>query len=124
MIFGLGIDVIEVDRIRKQILNGQRFKEKIFTLKEMEYCEKKRNKSQNYAARFAAKEAFLKALGTGQRDGLIFRDIEIINSQSGKPGVVLYGKTKQEAEKKGIANIHVSISHIKDIACSIVILEK
>jgi holo-[acyl-carrier protein] synthase len=100
------------------------FKEKVFTKKEIEYCESKTNKFQNYAARFAAKEAFLKAIGTGWRDGLAFNDIEIINDPLGKPEIKLYGKSKEYFDNNGIKNIHVSISHIRDFVNAIVIIEK
>ena len=85
MIFGVGIDNIEVKRIKKQIDDSTKFKEKIFTVKEIEYCESKKNYAESFAARFAAKEAFLKAIGTGWSNGLQFTDIEILNDENGKP---------------------------------------
>ena len=123
MIFGIGIDIIEVPRIQKQLTQSERFKERIFTKLEISYCESKRNKAQNYAARFAAKESFFKALGTGWRGGLGFTQVEIINDRLGKPQIRLYGKAKQLIEKRGITKIHVSLTHLKDTASSIVILE-
>ena len=124
MIYGVGVDLIEVARVAKQIETDNRFKERIFTKKEITYCESKKYKAENYAARFAAKEAFFKALGTGWRDGMVFIEVEIINDELGKPKIFLSGKTKQIAENKGINNIHVSLSHIRDFASSIVTLEK
>jgi holo-[acyl-carrier protein] synthase len=124
MIFGIGIDIIEVDRIRKQIEKGERFKERIFTDKEQQYCEPKRNKAQNYAARFAAKEAFFKAIGTGWRGGITFKDVEIVNNEAGKPEIFLYGKAREFVKENELKNIQVSLSHIKNFASAIVAVEK
>ena len=124
MIYGAGIDLIEVARIEKQVKAGTRFKERIFTEKEIAYCEKKKNSAQNYAARFAAKEAFFKALGTGLSGGLAFQDVEVLNLSSGKPDIVLHGKAKLFAERQGIRNIQVSLTHLKDVAGAVVLLEK
>ena len=124
MIFGLGTDIIEVSRIEKQISNpNNRFQESIFTEKEIQYCEQKRNKAENYAARFAAKEAFFKAIGTGWRNGLSWKDVEVVNDKLGKPSIILYGKSKQFIEDNNINNIHISLSHIKKFALATVILE-
>jgi len=124
MIFGVGIDIIEVERINKQISGRNKFKEKIFTSAEIAYCEPKRSKAQNYAGRFAAKEAFFKALGTGMRDGMGFRDIEITNDDLGKPAMTLSGKTAEIYKKHNLIKVHLSISHIKEYACANVTLEK
>ena len=124
MIFGTGIDIIEVERVEKQISKNNGFREKIFTEKEIKYCESKKNNSQHYAARFAAKEAFFKAIGTGWRGGMAFNEIEILNNELGKPEVILHGKTKEFCEKQVINNIHVSLSHIKNFVNAIIIVEK
>jgi len=124
MIFGIGTDIIEVERVRKEVSKEGGFREKVFSPKEIKYCESKRNKAQNYAARYAAKEAFLKAIGTGWRDGLAFNEIEIVNNELGKPEITLYGKTKEFVEKIGNTNILVSLSHIKDFVNAVVIIEK
>jgi len=124
MIFGIGTDIIEVERIKKQISKGNRFKEKIFTHNEIQYCESRKAKAQNYAARFAAKEAFFKAIGTGWRGGLSLKEIEIANNKLGKPEIVLFGKTKELTEQIKVTNIQVSLSHLKDLASAIVVLEK
>lgn len=124
MVFGIGIDSIEVSRIKKQVDGEPGLKEKLFTAREIEYCETKRYYAQNYAARFAAKEAFLKALGTGWRDGLAFGEIEIVNDTLGRPRIVLTGRAKEISDKVGITNIQVSMSHIRDYAAAIVTLEK
>ncbi len=124
MIFGQGIDIIEVARIEKQINRGDRFKNRIFTSREREYCDGKKHGAQNYAARFAAKEAFFKALGTGWRGGMTFQDVEVVNNELGKPEIVLYGKAQKLAEEFAIKRIHVSLTHLKDYASSVVTLEK
>jgi len=124
MIFGIGIDNIEVVRIKKQINDSVKFKEKIFTAKEIEYCESKKNYTESFAARFAAKEAFLKAIGTGWSNGIQFKDIEILNDKKGKPVVYLHGKAKQIKLDKELGNIQVSLSHLKEIATAIIIIEK
>ena len=123
MIFGIGIDNIEVDRVRKQ-LEKNRFKEKIFSPAEIEYCDNRKNFAERYAARFAAKEAFLKAIGTGWRGGLTFNEIEVLNDKLGKPVLKLYGKVKAFVEENGLENIHVSLTHLKNYASAIVIIEK
>ena len=124
MIYGIGIDNIEVNRVKKQFDEDNGFKEKIFTSKEIEYCETKANRSLNYAARFAAKEAFFKALGTGWRNGMAFNEIEVVNDDLGKPLICLYGKTKKIVEENNLTNIQVSLSHIKDFATAVIIIEK
>ena len=124
MIFGIGIDNIEVKRIKKQIDDSIRFKEKIFTAKEIKYCESKKNYAESFAVRFAAKEAFLKAIGTGWSNGLQFKDIEILNDNKGKPIIHLQGKTKQIILDNELGNIHISLSHLKEIATAIIIIEK
>ena len=124
MIFGVGVDDIEVERVGRQVRSEDGFKESVFTPGEIEYCESRGDPTQGYAARFAAKEAFLKAIGTGWRDGMAFGDIEIVNDELGKPQLVLHGKAKERAKANGITNIQVSLSHLKQTASAVVILEK
>ena len=124
MIYGIGIDIIEVNRIQKLISRGARYQKRIFTENEIEYCESKKNKEQNYAARFAAKEAFMKAIGTGWTSGQAFNQIEIVNDVRGKPEIKLYEKSKKYVDNLGLSNIQVSLSHIRDFAIAIVIAEK
>jgi holo-[acyl-carrier protein] synthase len=124
VIFGVGTDIIEVARMEKMAAKGMQYLETIFTKKERDYCETRARKSEHYAARYAAKEAFLKALGTGWRDGLALCDIEIINDDLGKPQVLLHGEVKNFFDHHHIRQISISISHIKEIAIAIVILEK
>ncbi len=123
MIFGIGIDTIEVARVAREIVKSNGFKERYFSAGEIAYCEPKYGRARNYAARFAAKEAFFKALGTGYSGGLAFREVEIVNSRSGKPEIVLWGKTKELCRKRSIRSIHVSLTHIKDYASAVVITE-
>ena len=122
MIIGIGTDIAEVARIAKSIENNS-FRIKIFSETEINYCESKINKAENYAARFAAKEAFLKALGTGLRGEIAINEIEIVNNDLGKPSIHLIGKTAKILLDKKIQTVHVSLSHIKDMAMATVILE-
>lgn len=124
MIFGIGTDIIEVERISKLLEKDSSFKNKIFTELESEYCENKKNKAEGYAARFAAKEAFFKAIGTGWRGEMSFNEIEVINDSLGKPEIKMYGKVLEFFTEQKITSVHVSVSHIKSVAVAIVILEK
>jgi holo-[acyl-carrier protein] synthase len=124
MITGLGTDMIEVDRVASKISKEAGFRELIFSPKEIEYCEPKANKFEHYAARFAAKEAFLKAIGTGWIKGTAFNEIEITHDEKGKPQIGLIGKTASSIEELGIGRISVSLSHLKLIASATVIIEK
>ncbi|MBN2858052.1 MAG: holo-ACP synthase [Candidatus Delongbacteria bacterium] len=123
MIVGIGTDIIEVARVKKSIETINGFKEKIFSSDEIRYCESKRNKYEHYAGRFAAKEAYFKAIGTGWRNGLAFNEIHILNDHLGKPVIILSGKAMEQCEKSGVTNKQVSISHLKDIASAFVIIE-
>ncbi|MBN1223867.1 MAG: holo-ACP synthase [Candidatus Aminicenantes bacterium] len=123
MIVGIGTDIIEVARIKKLIDGQERFKKRIFTASEIAYCERKKNKAQNYAARFAAKEAFLKAIGTGLRQGISFKEIEVVNNEHGKPEIFLYGTAKEFTLKMGVTNIQVSLSHLGEMAVAVVTAE-
>jgi len=124
MIVGLGVDIAEVDRIEAAIRrHGEAFLKRIFTLAEIAYCERHRNKAERYAGRFAAKEATMKALGTGWRKGVRWVDIEVARSSSGKPSVVLHGVAMQVAEQLGVRNISLSITHSGATAFAQVIFE-
>jgi holo-[acyl-carrier protein] synthase len=123
MIYGIGTDIIEVPRIEKVMEKDLGFRDKIFTPGEIAYCETKRHKYENYAARFSAKEAFMKAIGTGWRFGIRFADIEVYHDEFGKPFIKLYGKAEELVKNEGISKIHVSLSHVKDVATAIVIVE-
>ena len=114
MIESLGIDLIEIKRVKKVKERwGKRFLERVYTPKELEYCLKKRFPENSLAGRFAAKEAVMKALSTGLSSGVSWKDIEILNDKKGKPEVLLYGKTKKLLGKKKVL---ISISHTKEDA--------
>jgi holo-[acyl-carrier protein] synthase len=123
MIIGIGTDIIEVSRIADSIEKyGDRFRNRIFTQLEQEYCESfKANKYVHYAARFAAKEAFSKAIGTGITKGFKFSEIWVRNEQSGEPKIELGGGL---AEKWGKCKIHISLSHTVGNAVAYVVIEE
>lgn len=124
MIYGIGTDIIEVSRIEKHLENNDALMQKLFTEAEQKYCEKgKITRAQCYAARFAAKEAFFKALGTGYRYGMAFHEIEVFNDDLGKPYIQPSGKVKEFVEEQKIKSIHLSISHVKELANAFVVLE-
>src|SRR5688572_5268133 len=110
MIVGIGIDMIEVERVMSKINNGNGFKEKIFSKGEIQFCESNL-KAMNYAARFAAKEAFLKATGLGLLLGYDLSEIEVVNDTNGKPSFSLSGNFKMQAELNNWNKIHLSLSH-------------
>lgn len=124
MTSGVGIDMIEVERVAKKINKENGFREMVFSNAEIAYCESQKNKFEHYAARFAAKEAFFKALGTGWAQNTLFNEVEIINNKEGKPGITLLGSTLDTINAMGIKNILVSLTHIKSIASAVVIVEK
>jgi len=124
MIAGLGIDLIEVERVATSISKEGGFRELVFSPKEIDYCEKKANKFEHYAARFAAKEAFFKALGTGWAEGTSFNEVEITNDDKGKPQLTLLGATQRSMVAWGAFDISVSLTHLKNIASAVVIIEK
>ena len=111
-------------RVEKLSKKEDKFLKKIFTQIEIDYCRKFRNGAQNFAGRFAVKEAFLKAMGTGFSNGLKFNEVETVNDELGKPEMVLYGKTKEILEERDLKCVHVSIAHLKDYATAVVIIEK
>lgn len=123
MIFGIGTDIIEVARIGEMAARGRDYLETIFTEKEIEYCESKAKKAQHYAARYAAKEAALKALSVGWRDGLGFCEIEVLDNERGQPQVFVHGKVKSLFEQLQIKQTSISLSHSKESAIAVVILE-
>jgi holo-[acyl-carrier protein] synthase len=124
LIFGVGTDIIEVQRVEEKLIRTGSLKTKLFTPTEIAYCESKHRPAMHYAARFAAKEAFLKAMGTGWTGGHKFSDIEVVNNALGKPELFVYGKVREFCAAKGITGMQVSLSHIKDLAKAVVVLEK
>ena len=124
MVEGIGIDMIDVERVATRIGKENGFRELVFSKNEIAYCETKTNKFEHYAARFAAKEAFFKALGTGWLNGTAFNEVEVSNDASGKPELLLLGETAKTITTFGIIKISVSLSHLKTIASAVVIIEK
>ena len=124
MIKGVGTDIIEVERVASKIQKENGFRELVFSAEEIKYCEKKTNKYEHYAARFAAKEALGKALGLGWAEGTTINEVEILNNIDGKPYINFLGETAKQIASLNLGNIHVSLSHIKTYATAIVIIEQ
>ncbi|MBK6725238.1 MAG: holo-ACP synthase [Acidobacteria bacterium] len=125
MILSIGVDIVEVYRIRETIARTPRFAERVFTAGEREYCESKGvAAAQSYAGRFAAKEAFLKAIQTGWRGKITWHDIEIISDAEGVPTLNITGEAKRIADERGATSVHLSISHTTEHAVAQIILEK
>jgi holo-[acyl-carrier protein] synthase len=124
LIIGLGVDLAEVPRIKAAIeRRGQVFLRRIFTPKEIEYCERFKNKFERYAGRFAAKEAAMKALGTGWRHGIRWIDLEVVRERSGRPTISLAGEAAKIAGQLGVRRISLSITHTEVEALAQVIFE-
>src|SRR6201998_3450068 len=124
MIVGTGIDIAEVPRIRQSIERfGDRFVQRIFTPEEIRYCDSKMNRFERYAARFAAKEAAMKALGTGWNHGVRWQDCEVVRKPGGRPTMIFHGKAAEFAAKLGAKNVALSLTHTKEQAMAQVILE-
>lgn len=124
MVTGVGIDLIEVDRVRESMKKESGFREMVFSDAEVAYCQPKANRFEHYAARYAAKEAFFKALGTGWMDGTAFNEVEIINLPNGKPQINFLGLTAETIKKLKLKNIQVSLTHLKAMASAVVVIEK
>jgi holo-[acyl-carrier protein] synthase len=124
MIVGLGLDIAEVDRIEEAIArHGAPFLERLFTPAEVAYCERHKNRYERYAARFAAKEAAMKALGTGWSRGVRWRDIEVVREPGGKPTLRLTGVAREIADRLGVKHIAMTITHSGNWALAQVIFE-
>ena len=124
MIVGTGIDIAEVPRIAQSIARfGDRFIRRIFTEGEIRYCDSKANRVERYAARFAAKEAAMKALGTGWNHGVRWRDIEVSRKPGSRPTIIFHGVAAQFAARLGATNVALSLTHTKEQAFAQVILE-
>lgn len=123
MIIGTGVDIVENNRIKALIQKYEdHFLEKVYTKAEIDYCQNKKEAAVSFAARFAAKEAVLKALGTGMRNNS-WQEIEILNNKLGKPEIILFGKTKKRAAELKISNIFLSMAHEKKYSIAQVIME-
>lgn len=124
MIVGTGVDLAEVHRIRAAIeRHGTRFVERVFTPREIAYVERKANRFERYAARFAAKEAAMKAIGTGWKRGVRWQDFEVTNLRSGKPALVFHGEAARIAGSLGVKEVALSLTHTATMAMAMVILE-
>src|SRR5215472_640303 len=124
MILGTGVDLAEVHRIRASMERfGDKFRRRIFTPGEIAYVEKKANRFERYAARFAAKEAGMKAIGTGWKRGVTWHDFEVANLPSGKPTLKLHGVAAEIAQRLNVRQVSLSITHTADLGMAHVILE-
>ena len=124
MIFGNGIDIVAISRFERFVVeNNVPLLERLFTSHEREYCAVRKRSAQHYALRFAAKEAFLKALGTGLRDGISWHDVEVVNDSLGKPELRLSGRARELYDGHGLKRHFLSLSHDGDVAAASVILE-
>jgi holo-[acyl-carrier protein] synthase len=124
MIVGTGIDIAEVPRIRQSIARfGDRFLHRIYTAGEIRYCDSKVNRAERYAARFAAKEAAMKALGTGWSHGVRWQDCEVTRLPGGRPTMTFHGKAGEIAARLGVKHAALSLSHTVEQAIAQVILE-
>ncbi len=124
MILGVGIDLVNINRIERLLkIWGDRFKKRVFSQGEIDNCERYERSSERFAANFAVKEAFFKAVGGGFKTNIRLLDIEVLRDKYGKPYVNLYGKAKYVSEIMKMNVIHVSISHDGDYATAVVVLE-
>jgi holo-[acyl-carrier protein] synthase len=121
---GLGMDIVEVERICDRLFREPGLKEQIFTSGEIAYCDSRPHSERHYAGRFAAKEAFLKALGIGLHGGLTFKQIEIIHDSAGRPELLLSEQMKNEAARRGLGSFHVSLSLDRKVAVAVVTAEQ
>jgi holo-[acyl-carrier protein] synthase len=125
MIYGTGVDIVEIARFQRFLQQGNNaLFHRLFTSLEMEYCSTKKNSAQHYALRFAAKESFLKALGTGLRDGLSWQHIEVVNDELGKPELKLYDRALEMFRQAGLTSCFLSLSHDAGCAIAMVVLER
>jgi len=124
MIVGTGIDIAEVPRVAESIKRfGNRFLNRVYTEAEIRYCDSKANRVERYAARFAAKEAAMKALGTGWAHGVTWKGVEVGRQPGGRPTVLFHGKAAEFAQKLGVKHVALSLTHTKEFAMAQVILE-
>jgi holo-[acyl-carrier protein] synthase len=124
MIVGTGIDITEVSRIASAIARyGERFLNRVFTAREIAYCKSKKNSNERFAARFAAKEAAMKAIGTGLRLGVTWHDVEVGREPGGRPTLIFSGQAAEFAAKLGTKRVALSLTHTEDTAMAQVILE-
>ncbi len=125
MILGTGTDLCEIERIAQSIQRyGDQFLQRVYTDAEIRYCERKvKTAAESYAARFAAKEAGAKALGTGIAKGIGWREIEVTHLPGGRPALLFHGRAAERAAAMGVTAAHLSLSHGRDLAIAVVVLE-
>jgi holo-[acyl-carrier protein] synthase len=124
LILGLGIDLLETARMGLAIeRSGERFVARVFTDEEAAYCRRQKRPEQRFAARFAAKEALLKALGTGWARGISWREVEVRREPGGAPTLQLSGRARELAREAGVERIHLSLTHLAEIVAAVVVLE-
>jgi len=124
MIVGTGIDLVEIERIRQSVDRfGERFLNRVYTAAEQAYCLRKRNAAESLAARFAAKEAGAKALGTGINHGVTWLEIEVVREPGGRPAIAFHGRARSIAEHQGVRAVALSLTHSRNLAMASVILE-
>ena len=123
MVVGIGVDIVEVKRIARALANGNSMIQRVFTEAEADYCQQRKNLYQHYAGRFAAKEAALKALGTGWAQGIRWKDVEVLSGEGGKPELNLYGKALDVFQESGAIRQLVSITHADAYAVAVVVLD-
>jgi holo-[acyl-carrier protein] synthase len=124
MVLGLGTDLIETGRVQQSIDRfGDRFLERIFSPGEIAYCKRKKNAAESFAARFAAKEAGAKALGTGISRGVTWREFEVKREASGRPSLHLSGRAAELAGAMGVKRIQLSLTHSRELAVAVVVVE-
>lgn len=122
MIVGVGLDLCEVGRVRRLLeKDRERFVRRVYREAEIAYCDARRRPELHYAARFAAKEAFLKALGRGWRLG--WTQLEVVRGASGKPDLRLTGKAAEAAERRGVTRVHLTLTHTAEMAAAVIVLE-
>jgi holo-[acyl-carrier protein] synthase len=125
MIYGIGMDLVKVGRIEEALKRwGERFQERVFTPGEVRYCLGKKSPWVSFAARFAAKEAFVKALGIGIRRGVHWKDVEVQRGPLGKPVLKLYGRAVEICRKEGVEGLFLTLTHDGDYSAAVVVLEK
>jgi holo-[acyl-carrier protein] synthase len=125
MVVGLGTDLVEIERIEDSIARfGERFLARVFTPDEIAFCSKKKNAAESFAARFAAKEAAAKALGTGISRGVSWQDIEVVRRPGERPEIVFHGRAAERARVLGAVSSTVSLTHSREVAMAVVILER
>jgi holo-[acyl-carrier protein] synthase len=124
MVLGLGTDLIETRRVEESIARfGERFLERIFTAGEIAYCQRKKNAAESFAARFAAKEAGAKALGTGISRGVTWKEFEVRRETSGRPTLHMSGRAAELAEGLGVKRVQLSLTHSRELALAVVVAE-